>query len=92
MSPPVASPNADTVRTAASIAVALGGAGHIASAQVCALTRVRVTVVDPALVNDAGLRDSSVTGVMRPAANVLHLIVGPQADGIATAVASGLRT
>jgi len=88
----VAPPDADAVRAAAGIAAALGGPGNIASAQACALTRVRVTVVDPALVNDASLHDGIVTGVMRPAPNVLHLIVGSKADGIATAVASSLRT
>jgi PTS system glucose-specific IIC component len=88
----VTSPDAEAVRTATAIAAALGGADNIASAQACALTRVRVTIVDPSLVNDAGLRASRVAGVMRPAANVLHLIVGSQADGIATAVASSLRT
>ena len=83
-------PDPESVRTAAAIVVALGGPANISSAEVCAITRVRVKVVDPALVNDAGLRKGGVAGVMRLGANVLHLIVGQKADAIASAVASDL--
>jgi PTS system glucose-specific IIC component len=81
-------PDPAAARAAASIAVALGGPRNIASAEACALTRVRVKVVDPALVNDAALRKSAVAGVMHLGGNVLHLIVGAKADAIAAAVAS----
>jgi PTS system glucose-specific IIC component len=82
----------DSLRAGASIAVALGGPGNIRSAEACALTRVRVTVVDPALVNDAALREHSVAGVMRLDGHVLHLIVGQKAEAIASAMTSDLRT
>ena len=81
----------DLLRAGESIATALGGESNIVSAEACALTRVRVKVVDAALVDDAALRQSGVAGVMRLDANVLHLIVGPKADAIASAVASHLR-
>ena len=81
----------DVLRTGESIASALGGESNIVSAEACALTRVRVKVVNAALVDDAALRQSGVAGVMRLDANVLHLIVGPKADVIAAAVASQLR-
>jgi PTS system glucose-specific IIC component len=79
-------PDPDALRAAASITVALGGASNIASAEACALTRVRVKVVDPALVNDGAFGQNAVAGVMRLDGNVLHLIVGPKADAIASAV------
>ena len=47
-------------------------------------------IVDPALVDHAALVES-VPGVMRLNNNVLHLIVGPKAEAIATALASSLR-
>jgi PTS system glucose-specific IIC component len=88
---PVAIADPDSLRAGASIAVALGGPGNIKSAEACALTRVRVTVVDPALVNDAALRENSVAGVMRLDGHVLHLIVGQKAEAIASAMTSDLR-
>jgi PTS system glucose-specific IIC component len=89
--PPRASaPDPDAVRAAAAIAVALGGPRNIASAEACAVTRVRVKVVDPALVNEAALRQA-VSGVMNLGGNVLHLIVGARADAIAVAVTADLH-
>jgi len=72
----LSAPDAEALRAASSIAVALGGPRNITSADACALTRVRVKVVDPALVNDAALRRTAVAGVMQVGGNVLHLIVG----------------
>jgi glucose PTS system EIICB or EIICBA component len=83
-------PDPDAVRAAASIAMALGGPRNIASAETCALTRVRVQVIDPAKVNEATLRQTAVVGVMHLGGNVLHLIVGSTADGITTALKSDL--
>jgi PTS system glucose-specific IIC component len=79
-------PDPDAVRAAASIVAAFGGAANIASAEACALTRVRVKVVDPALVNEAALARAGVRAVMRLDGHVLHLIVGAQAAAIASAV------
>ena len=87
----VSAPDADALRAASSIAVALGGPRNIASADACALTRVRVKVVDPALVNDAALRRTAVAGIMQVGGNVLHLIVGLKADAIAAAIKSDLQ-
>jgi phosphotransferase system IIB component len=68
--------------------VAPGGPANIASAEARALTRVRVKVLDPILVNEGALAGSGVGGVMLLDDNVLHLIVGAKAG----AVASALRT
>ena len=87
----LSAPDAEALRAASSIAVALGGPRNITSADACALTRVRVKVVDPALVNDAALRRTAVAGVMQVGGNVLHLIVGLNADAIAAAIKSDLQ-
>jgi glucose PTS system EIICB or EIICBA component len=84
-------PDADALRAASAIAVALGGPRNIASSEACALTRVRVKLVDPALINDAALRETAVAGVMHVGGNVLHLIVGSKADAIAAAIKSDLQ-
>lgn len=82
-----AAPDPAAVRMAESIAAALGGAQNIASAEACALTRVRVKVVNPSLVNERALGQNGVA-VMRIDTSVLHLIVGPKADAVATALAA----
>jgi PTS system glucose-specific IIC component len=83
-------PDADLLQAGAAIAAALGGARNIVSAETCALTRVRVQICDPALVDDDGLRRAGVSGVMRLDGGVLHLIVGPKADVVAIAISSQL--
>jgi len=80
-------PDPVAIRTAESIAAALGGTQNIASAEAVALTRIRVKVINPALVNERALIQSGAAAVMRLDGNVLHLIVGPTADSIAAAMA-----
>lgn len=76
----------ETMRTAASIAIALGGPGNIVSMDACALTRLRVKVVDSTLIKETALRgNTAVAGVMRLDGQVLHLIVGSKAAAIAAA-------
>jgi PTS system glucose-specific IIC component len=80
-------PDAAAIRVAESIAAALGGTQNIALAEAVALTRVRVKVINAALVNERALAKSGSSAVMRLDGNVLHLIVGPKADSIAAAMA-----
>jgi PTS system glucose-specific IIC component len=80
-------PDPAAIRVAESIAAALGGTQNIASAEAVALTRIRVKVINPALVNERALIQSGASAVMRLDGNVLHLIVGPKADSIAAAMA-----
>jgi PTS system glucose-specific IIC component len=85
-----APPDADALRAAASIAVALGGVQNIVSARACALTRVRVEVGNRGLVSEAVLRQNTAA-VMQVGGNVLHLIVGVKADAIASALTSDVH-
>jgi PTS system glucose-specific IIC component len=86
-----APPDANALRAGASIATALGGPRNIASVEACAVTRVRVKVVDPALVNEAALGQAGVAALMHLGGDVLHLIVGAKADVIASAVTADLH-
>jgi PTS system N-acetylglucosamine-specific IIB component len=64
------------------IVAGLGGADNIVEIEPCA-TRLRTEVSDAALVNEAALKAAGAYGVMR-SGSVVQVIVGPEADTIAT--------
>lgn len=68
--------------TAAQILAALGGDENILDLEPC-ITRLRVEVDDPAKVDEAGLKAAGAIAVMR-SGTVVQVIVGPQADVIAS--------
>ena len=70
---------------------ALGGAGNVRSVEPCARTRVRLVVADPALLDEAALRDSGVAGVMRLPGGVVHLVLGGEAEGLAAALGTAVK-
>ena len=72
---------------AATIEAALGGAGNVAEVEGVALTRLRVRLRDAAAMDEDALARAGVVGTWRLAGDVLHLIVGEDADGIAAALA-----
>ncbi|HOT29310.1 MAG TPA: PTS glucose transporter subunit IIBC [Candidatus Ozemobacteraceae bacterium] len=59
---------------------ALGGASNVKRIEACAATRLRVTLGDAKHVADDALRDSGVHATMRVSGDVLHLLVGLNAD------------
>lgn len=63
---------------------ALGGKDNIRSVEAAAQTRLRVVVADQSAVNEAALTGDSVAGVMKLPNNVLHLLVGLNADQYAS--------
>jgi PTS system N-acetylglucosamine-specific IIB component len=64
------------------IVAGLGGADNIVDIEPCA-TRLRTEVSDAALVDEAALKAAGAYGVMR-SGTVVQVIVGPEADTIAT--------
>jgi PTS system glucose-specific IIC component len=58
----------------------LGGASNVQLAEACAETRVRVAVADGAKLDEAALAAAGVQGVLRLPDNILHLLVGLNAD------------
>lgn len=71
------------------ILTALGGAANIMDLEPC-ITRLRVEVSDPGRVNEEGLRQAGAVGVVR-SGSVVQVVVGPEADQLATEMSSVLR-
>jgi len=62
------------------ILASLGGAGNVQQAEPAAETRLRVTVADASKLDEAALTAAGVQGVLHLPENVLHLLVGLNAD------------
>ncbi|PFG42668.1 PTS system N-acetylglucosamine-specific IIB component (Glc family) [Isoptericola jiangsuensis] len=60
---------------------ALGGTANVVELEPC-ITRLRVQVSDPALVDEDGLKSSGAFGVVR-SGRIIQVIVGPEADNLA---------
>lgn len=77
---------------ASSIVAGLGGERNIQEVDYCA-TRLRTTVVDETLVDEAALKSLQVAGVMRPSQKNVQVIIGPHVqfvyDDVAKELASG---
>ena len=74
------SASVDTDTVSALILKGLGGKANLSDVDCCA-TRLRVTVIDPALVSDALLKQSGASGVIRKG-NGVQVIYGPQVSVI----------
>lgn len=64
------------------ILAALGGDANIIELEPCT-TRLRVEVIDPALVNEAALKATGAFGVVRRG-TVVQVVVGVEADTLAS--------
>ncbi|RIA44475.1 PTS system N-acetylglucosamine-specific IIB component (Glc family) /PTS system N-acetylglucosamine-specific IIC component (Glc family) [Hephaestia caeni] len=62
---------------------ALGGAANLASIDACT-TRLRLVVADQGAVDEARLRALGAKGFVRPSAQALQVVLGPEADLVAT--------
>ncbi|SDS69157.1 glucose PTS transporter subunit EIIB [Paraoerskovia marina] len=60
---------------------ALGGSANVVELEPC-ITRLRVEVTDPELVDEAALKATGAFGVVR-SGRVVQVIVGPEADDLA---------
>jgi PTS system N-acetylglucosamine-specific IIC component len=76
-------PRSDSrIGTAEELLAALGGHSNIHAVSANA-SRLRVTLARTGAVDEAGLRNFGIRGIARPAAESLHLVVGPQAPILA---------
>lgn len=64
------------------ILAALGGDGNIVDLEPC-ITRLRVELEDPSLVDEAALKATGAFGVVR-SGKVVQVVVGPEADTLAS--------
>lgn len=69
---------------------ALGGAANIQDVDACA-TRLRLSVVDGARVDEAALKEVGARGVIRLTAGSVQVIVGPVADQVADEIRQTMR-
>ena len=62
---------------------ALGGRSNLVAIDACT-TRLRLTVADAQMVDDARLRALGARGVLRLSATAVQVVVGPEADSLAS--------
>jgi PTS system N-acetylglucosamine-specific IIB component len=72
----------EVMSKAEQILAGLGGDANVVDLEAC-ITRLRVEVVDPSLVDEAVLKATGAFGVMR-SGNAVQVVVGPEADTIAS--------
>lgn len=68
------------------ILAALGGDGNVVDLEPC-ITRLRVELKDPALVDEPALRESGAFGVVR-SGRIVQVVLGPEADTLAADIDS----
>jgi N-acetylglucosamine PTS system EIICBA or EIICB component len=61
---------------------ALGGRSNLQSVDACT-TRLRLSVADPAAIDEPALRALGARGIVRPGGNALQVVLGPIADQVA---------
>jgi PTS system N-acetylglucosamine-specific IIC component len=74
----------------ASYLAALGGASNVLEVDACA-TRLRLSVVDSARLDEAALKQLGARAVLRLAAGSAQVIVGPLADQVAGEIQDAMR-
>lgn len=76
--------NNDYTTIATKVLEGLGGKGNIASIDNC-ITRLRLEINDPALVDEKIIKAAGVAGVIRPSKNAVQVIIGTQVQFVADA-------
>ena len=85
---PVAAPATGT--RAEGFIAALGGAANLTTVDACT-TRLRLTVVDPTMLDEAALGRLGARGVIRPGGNAVQVVLGPIADQVAGEIRRRLK-
>lgn len=70
--------------------LALGGASNLATVDAC-MTRLRLTLSDPAAIDETQLRALGAKGIVRPGGNSVQVVLGPIADQVAGEIRSSLH-
>ncbi|WP_414443137.1 N-acetylglucosamine-specific PTS transporter subunit IIBC [Burkholderia sp. 22PA0106] len=68
---------------------ALGGASNLSVVDACT-TRLRLSVVDPEQVSEAGLKSIGARGVLKRGGSSVQVIIGPEADLIADEIRTAI--
>ena len=87
----VVAPRATTPGTrGGDFVLALGGARNLATVDAC-MTRLRLTLNDPAAIDETQLRALGARGIVRPGGNALQVVLGPIADQVAGEIRASLH-
>ncbi len=74
--------NNDYTQVARIVLEGLGGKGNVASLDNC-ITRLRMEIRDPALVNEKKIKSAGVAGIIRPGKTSVQVIIGPKVQFVA---------
>ena len=80
----------DAQKKARSILAALGGKANVRMVEACAETRVRVTLVDPSMLDEPAMLAAGVMGIMHFKEGVSHLLMGLNAGQYAAEMQEAL--
>jgi PTS system glucose-specific IIC component len=78
---------ADQRKKADALVAALGGTRNVTYVEPVALTRLRIEVTDASLIDEAALDRAGASGMWRVAPDIVHVIVGMDADALSAAMA-----
>ncbi|HET7606519.1 MAG TPA: N-acetylglucosamine-specific PTS transporter subunit IIBC [Sphingomicrobium sp.] len=70
--------------------LALGGSSNLATVDAC-MTRLRLTLNDPAAIDETHLRALGAKGIVRPGGNAVQVVLGPIADQVAGEIRASLH-
>jgi PTS system N-acetylglucosamine-specific IIC component len=83
-------PTASAPARGVSYLAALGGAGNVLEIDACA-TRLRLSVVDSARLDEPALKQLGARAVLRLATGSAQVIIGPLADQVASEIQAAMR-
>jgi PTS system N-acetylglucosamine-specific IIC component len=81
-----AAPGAVGPQVIAALLSALGGRENVRETEAVASSRLRVKVADGKAVDEAAIRALGLRGVARPADDLVHLVVGLEAEQVLTSL------
>jgi N-acetylglucosamine PTS system EIICBA or EIICB component len=81
---------ANVAARGANYLAALGGASNVLEVEACA-TRLRLSVVDDARIDEGALKQLGARGMVRLSAGNAQVIIGPQADQVAGEIQDAIR-
>jgi len=82
----ISSPVTFSADTASALLAALGGPANVRQLDAVASSRLRIAVADASRVDEQRLTTLGVRGVAMPSQNILHVVMGREADGAVASI------
>ena len=86
----VAAPAGTSQGRGGDFVLALGGKDNLRTVDAC-MTRLRLTLADPASIDEARLRQLGAKGIVRPGGDAVQVVLGPVADQVAGEIRASLH-